>query len=59
MTIHRLYFSDTVEEAINDRLDRKREISNAAIIGTDGSDEDSRYILAALYKSPLNIRSDI
>ncbi|QHE51676.1 DEAD/DEAH box helicase [Pontibacillus sp. HMF3514] len=53
VTIHRLFCSGTVEEIINDRLNRKRDISSAAIIGTDGSDDDKADILQGLVMSPL------
>jgi SNF2 family DNA or RNA helicase len=53
VTIYRLFCADTVEEAINERLERKREISDAAVIGTDGSKSDNTDILHALLRSPL------
>ncbi|PGZ77309.1 serine/threonine protein phosphatase [Priestia megaterium] len=53
VTIYRLFCANTVEEAINERLERKRELSEAAIIGTDGSKSDNTDILEALLKSPL------
>jgi SNF2 family DNA or RNA helicase len=53
VTVYRLFYADTVEEAINDRLERKRNIAGAAVIGTDGQSSDSTDILQALLKSPL------
>lgn len=54
VTIYRLFCCNTVEEAINDRLDRKRELSEAAVIGTDGIKNDNNTeILKALFISPM------
>lgn len=55
VTIYRLFYTDTVEEAINERLERKREIAGAAVIGTDGKKSDNTDILQALLKSPLTL----
>lgn len=49
--IYRLFYSGTVEEIVNDRIERKREMAVAAVIGTDGSDEKSD-ILRALELAP-------
>jgi len=53
VTVYRLFYADTVEEAINERLEKKREISEAAVIGTNGRKSDNTDILQALLKSPL------
>lgn len=50
--VYRLYYKDTVEEIINDRIDKKREMFNAAIVGTDGTKENNADILRALMISP-------
>lgn len=52
VTVHRLLISDTVEDVVNDRLIRKRTLSNAAIVGIEGQDEDYGDIVAALSRSP-------
>ena len=52
VTIHRLLIADTVEDVVNDRLARKRTLSNAAIVGIEGKDEDYGDIVAALSRSP-------
>ena len=49
--IYRLFYLDTVEEIVNDRIERKREIAKTAIIGTDGV-EDKNDILRALELAP-------
>lgn len=51
--VYRLFYSDTVEEIVNDRIERKRSIAKAAIVGTDGSMENKEDIIAALNISPL------
>jgi len=53
VTIHRLYFANTVEEAINDRLNRKRDLSETAVVGVDGSAADYSDIMKALQVSPV------
>ncbi len=51
--IHRLYYVDTIEEIINEKIQNKRKISNSAIIGNDGSAADQKYLLKALSVSPF------
>ena len=52
VTVHRLIFADTVEEAIDHRLQRKRDIANAAVVGVAGKEEEYEDILCALQISP-------
>lgn len=51
--VYRLYYSGTVEQIVNERIERKREMSEAAIVGTDGSMENKEDIIAALNISPV------
>jgi SNF2 family DNA or RNA helicase len=53
VTIHRLYFGDSVEEAVNDRLARKRTLSEAAVVGVDGDAETIADVARALRMSPV------
>ena len=53
VTVHRLLIANTVEEVVNDRLTRKRALSDTAIMGIEGKDEDYGDIIAALSRSPL------
>jgi SNF2 family DNA or RNA helicase len=55
VTVHRLLVASSVEEVINDRLERKRQISEAAVVGVAGRDEDYADILKALSATPLKI----
>jgi SNF2 family DNA or RNA helicase len=54
VTVHRLFFAESVEEVVNDRLTRKRAISGAAVLGVDGTDADMADIGRALRLSPLS-----
>ena len=53
VTVRRLIYAGTVEEAMDERLQRKRNLAEAAIIGTGGQDEDYADILEALQRSPF------
>lgn len=50
--VYRLYYKDTVEEVINDRISKKREMFGTAIVGTDGTKENNADIIRALMISP-------
>ncbi|MBI9046670.1 MAG: DEAD/DEAH box helicase [Anaerolineaceae bacterium] len=52
VTVHRLFYENSIEEIIEERLIRKRKLSKAAIVGVDGADEDEMDILKALRISP-------
>lgn len=51
--VYRLYYEDTVEQIVNDRIERKREMASAAVVGTDGKTENREDIIAALSLSPM------
>jgi SNF2 family DNA or RNA helicase len=53
VTVHRLYFGDSVEETVNDRLVRKRDLSETAVVGVSGGEETIGDITKALQKSPV------
>ncbi len=59
VTVHRLLVADTVEDVVNDRLVRKREISSAAVIGVVGVEGDYGDIVKALSRSPLKRRDSL
>lgn len=52
VNIYRLFYANTVEEAINLRLDRKRELSETAVVGNDGTADDYADILQAMTMTP-------
>lgn len=51
--VYRLYYQDTVEQIVNERIERKREIAATAIVGTDGKTENREDIISALNISPI------
>jgi len=52
--IYRLFYLNTVEEVINNRLERKRDMSSIAVIGRDGyTDIDMQDVIDALQMSPI------
>ena len=53
VTIRRLIIANTVEEVIDERLQRKRDIVGNAVVGVRGEQGDYRDIVAALTRSPL------
>jgi SNF2 family DNA or RNA helicase len=57
VTIHRLFYINTVEDVINDRMIRKRAIAKTAVVGTDGEEQDVEEIIRALRVSPVNHES--
>ena len=59
VTVHRLFCGDTVEEVVDDRLSRKRSLSEAAVVGVRGHADDYEDIVAALQRSPLGERSGL
>ena len=54
VTVHRLLVADTVEEVVDDRLRRKRNLSSTAVIGLAGEKDDYPDIVAALTRSPVS-----
>lgn len=53
VTVHRLFYAGTVEEVVDERLRRKRQLADAAIIGVQGGEDDLADVMAALERSPL------
>ena len=56
--IYRLFYQGTVEEIINDRIEKKREMFDEAIVGVDGSDQNTEDIMRALTISPLGGKNE-
>lgn len=50
--VYRLYYKDTVEEIINERIDKKRDMFSAAVVGTDGRTANNEDIVRALMITP-------
>lgn len=55
--VYRLYYPDTIDEVINDKLESKRDLSHAAVVGTDGNILNQAEIARALSISPANRRN--
>ena len=53
VTVRRLIIANTVEEVMDERLRRKRDVADSAIVGVRGERDDYRDIMAALTRSPL------
>ena len=51
--VHRLFYANTVEQIINERIEYKRKLSETAVLGSTGIHEGIDDILAALKISPL------
>jgi SNF2 family DNA or RNA helicase len=49
--IYRLYYSDTIEQIVNERIERKRDVAGTAVVGNIG-DTDRQYLLSALELIP-------
>ena len=52
VTVRRLIIANTVEEVMDERLQRKRDVADNAIIGVRGERDDYRDIMAALDPFP-------
>ncbi len=50
--VYRLYYENTIEEIVNERIERKRDIASTAIIGTDGISADRADMIKALELVP-------
>ncbi len=50
--IHRLFYSGTVEEVMSDRMEMKRGLADAAVIGGDGSSVDTADLMRAMTITP-------
>ena len=53
VTVHRMFYIDTVEEVISDRMTRKRAVAETAVVGASGTEADLADIVQALQRSPL------
>ena len=56
VTVHRLFYINTVEEIMDQRLGHKRLLSGTAVVGVDGSEDHVADIRAAIAKSPVVTR---
>lgn len=54
VTVHRLFYPNTVEDVINDRLDRKRLLAKTAVVGTESPEVEAADVARAINLSPLS-----
>lgn len=59
VTVHRLFYPNTIDEVIDARISRKRILASAAVVGTASSEADTADILRALTISPVRLNDDI
>ena len=52
--VYRLYYKGTVEEVVNERIERKRLMASSAVIGTDGDNEKNDIIRAIEMAPEIN-----
>ena len=57
VTVHRLFYVNTVEDVISERMIRKRDLAKAAVVGTDGSEHDVDDLIRAIRVSPVSAQS--
>lgn len=50
--VYRLYYKDTVEQVVNERIERKRDTARAAVVGNEGASLDRQDIIRALELFP-------
>lgn len=53
VTVHRLFYANTVEEVIDDRLARKRGLAELAVVGSVKLEDEQVDLLRALRLSPV------
>lgn len=57
VTIHRLFYADTVEDVIDQRVEQKRHLAETVIVGTDGT-TDQHDMMRALNITPFRSSAD-
>lgn len=51
--VYRLYYINTVEQIVNERIERKRDMAEKAIVGTEGTIENREDLIRAFSISPI------
>ena len=52
VVVHRMFYTHTIEEVIDDVINRKRRLADAAVVGTEASSAETSDIVRALAISP-------
>ena len=55
VTVRRMILVGTVEEVMDERMQRKRAVAGSAVVGVRGDSDDYSDILAALSRSPVAV----
>ena len=51
--VYRLYYKDTVEEVVNEKIQNKRLLSESAVVGSTGEEDTRKLLISALEKTPV------
>lgn len=51
--VYRLFYSNTVEEVVNEKIINKRALFDAAVVGSEGTEDTRSLIMKALMMSPV------
>ena len=51
--VYRLFYTNTVEEVVNEKINSKRSMSDVAVVGSEGTEDTRSLILKALKMSPV------
>lgn len=51
--VHRFYYANTIEEIMNERIQSKRVLSETAVVGNNGTEQDKKDLLRALSITPF------
>ena len=52
VVVHRMFYTDTIEEVIDEVIERKRRLADTAVVGTESPDVEKSDIVRALSISP-------
>ena len=52
--VYRLFYANTVEQVVDEKINMKRDISEAAVVGTDGNEYSKAELYDAFRRSPIN-----
>ena len=51
--VYRLYYANTVEEVVNQKIANKRDMSDVAVVGSEGTEDVRTLLMQALNMSPI------
>lgn len=54
VTVHRMFYLNTIEDVMEENIQRKRNLANIAVVGVDGSAPDPDFVMKALAISPFH-----